>query len=139
MKKKIAIIATAIASALVLSGCLGDSNKTSGTFACIKTVYKYNTGEISQNKWVNEILFIIPGGICYGIGGFLDVIIFNSIQFWTGDNPLLAETTISDASGTEYLLAKQENGSVKATNMTTGESVELRYNADEKVCTVVGA
>lgn len=139
MKKKIAIIATAVASALVLSGCLGDSNKTSGTFACVKTVYKYNTGEISQNKWVNEILFIIPGGICYGIGGFLDVIIFNSIQFWTGENPLLAETTISDADGTEYLLAKQVDGSVKATNLTTGEAVELRYNADEKVCNVVGA
>ncbi|MGN0834839.1 MAG: DUF3332 family protein [Candidatus Spyradosoma sp.] len=138
MKKKIAIIATAIASALVLSGCLGDSNKTSDTFVCIKAVYKYNTGEISQNKWVNEILFIIPGGLCYFVGSILDVIIFNSIQFWSGSNPI-AETTITDADGTEYLLAKQADGSVKATNLTTGEAIELRYNADEKVCNIVGA
>lgn len=136
MKTKIALVAAAIASALVLSGCLGDSNKKEDSFACVKTVYKYNTGEISTNKWVNEILFIIPGGICYGIGGFLDVIIFNSIQFWTGENPLLAQTTVTDENGTEYMLAKQEDGSVKATNTQTGEAVVLAYDEATRSCTV---
>ena len=118
--KKIAIIASAIAAAAMLTGCLGDSNRKADTFACVKTVYKYNTGEISQNKWVNEILFIIPGGICYGIGGFLDCVVFNSIQFWTGENPLLAQ----DINGVEYKIVKNDT-TVTVTNLSTNETAEV--------------
>lgn len=123
MKKKLAIIAAAIVSATMLSGCLGDSNKKADSFACIKTIYKYNTGEISQNKWVNEILFIIPGGFCYGIGAFLDCVIFNSIQFWTGENPLLAK----DVNGVEYQIVKNDT-TFTVTNLSTNETAEVALN-----------
>lgn len=122
-KTKIALAFAAVATMFSLTGCLGDSNKKADTFACIKTVHKYNTGEISQNKWVNEILFIIPGGICYGIGGFLDVIVFNSIQFWTGENPLLAQ----DVNGVEYQIAKTDTG-VRVTNLSTNETADVVLN-----------
>ncbi len=122
-KTKIALVFAAVAAMFSLTGCLGDSNKKADTFACIKTVHKYNTGEISQNKWVNEILFIIPGGICYGIGGFLDVIVFNSIQFWTGENPLLAQ----DVNGVEYQIAKTDTG-VRVTNLSTNETADVVLN-----------
>lgn len=122
-KTKIALVFAAVATMFSLTGCLGDSNKKADTFACIKTVHKYNTGEISQNKWVNEILFIIPGGICYGIGGFLDVIVFNSIQFWTGENPLLAQ----DVNGVEYQIAKTDTG-VRVTNLSTNETADVVLN-----------
>lgn len=125
-KSKIALFVAAAATIFTLTGCLGDSNKTDGTFACIKTVYKYNTGEISKNKWVNEILFIIPGGICYGIGGFLDIIVFNSIQFWTGDNPLLAK----DVNGVEYQFAKTDSNTITLTNLSTNEVAEIELNAE---------
>lgn len=122
-KTKIALVFAAVAAMFSLTGCLGDSNKKADTFACIKTVHKYNTGEISQNKWVNEVLFIIPGGICYGIGGFLDVIVFNSIQFWTGENPLLAQ----DVNGVEYQIAKTDTG-VRVTNLSTNETADVVLN-----------
>lgn len=123
MKKKLAIIAAAIVSATMLSGCLGDSNKKADSFACIKTIYKYNTGEISQNKWVNEILFIIPGSFCCGIGAFLDCVIFNSIQFWTGENPLLAK----DVNGVEYQIVKNDT-TFTVTNLSTNETAEVALN-----------
>ncbi len=119
-KSKIALVVAAAAAMFTLTGCLGDSSKKADTFACIKTIHKYNTGEISQNKWVNEILFIIPGGICYGIGGFLDAVIFNSIQFWTGENPLLAQ----DVNGVEYQIVKNDT-TVTVTNLSTNESAEV--------------
>ncbi len=122
-KIKIALTRATVATMFSLTGCLGDSNKKADTFACIKTVHKYNTGEISSNKWVNEILFIIPGSICYGVGGFLDVIIFNSIQFWSGENPLLAQ----DINGVEYQIVKTETGA-RITNLSTNESAEVALN-----------
>ncbi len=135
--KKLALLAGALASIIAFSGCLGDFNSKSDTFVCIKTVYDYNTGKISQNKWVNEILFIIPGGICYGFASFLDCIIFNSIQFWTGSNPLASTTFEKD--GTEFYAQKNVDGSVEVTNKATGEKVVLSYNAEENTCVVENA
>ncbi|MCD8283401.1 MAG: DUF3332 domain-containing protein [Opitutae bacterium] len=132
--KKLAILAGALASLAMFSGCIGDSNNTGDTFACIRTIHKYNTGEITQNKWVNEILFIIPGGICYSIGGFLDCIVFNSIQFWTGKNPLYATTFTHD--GVEFLAQKNVDGTVEVTNQATGEKVLLSYDEATKTCVV---
>lgn len=134
-KSKFALAIAAVAAISTLTGCLGDSNKTSDSFACVRTVYKYNTGEISQNKWVNEILFIIPGGICYGIAGFLDTIIFNSIQFWTGENPLLANTTTFTENGVEYCVAKTDS-TLTITNTASGEVVEFALSADGKTLSV---
>lgn len=127
-KSKFVLALAAVAALSTLTGCLGDSNKTSGTFACIKTIHEYNTGKISQNKWVNEILFIIPGGICYGIGGFLDVIIFNSIQFWSGSNPLLGKT-VTDVNGVEYRVAQNDN-TIEITNLSTNETAAFAVNSD---------
>lgn len=136
MKTKLAILAGAIASILTLSGCLGDSNKSGSTFICIRKVHEVNC-TITNNKWINEILFIIPGGFCYGIASFLDTIIFNSIHFWTGDNPL-ASTTITDANGVEYSLAKTES-TLTITNQATGEVATFQYDADTQTWSSIDA
>lgn len=63
------------------SGCFGE-------FALVKKVYEWNDG-ISDDKFVKSVVFwvlnIIP---VYGIAGFLDAILFNVIEFWSGTNPL---------------------------------------------------
>lgn len=132
MKKKLVVIATAIASAMVLSGCLaGNSYNTAENWACVKGVHKFNTemrigSTETANQWINAILGFFPGGICYGFAGFLDVIVFNSINFWTGDNPL----AVSEVDGVEYRLAKTSDTTATLMNMQTGESVEVSYNAE---------
>ncbi len=133
--KKLAILAGALASLAMFSGCIGDSNSTGDTFACIRTIHKYNTGEITKNKWVNEVLFIIPGSICYSIGGFLDCIVFNSIQFWTGKNPLCSSSAFS-YNGVEYTTQQNVDGTVEVTNQATGEKVLLSYDEATKTCVV---
>ena len=45
--------------------------------------------KVSENRWVNEAVFlgmnIIP---VYGVCLFADYIVLNSIEWWTGENPV---------------------------------------------------
>lgn len=70
----------------VTSACYGPFNMT-------RNVYHWNSnikgsGEVNE-KWMKEIVFfgmiVIP---VYMFSALLDAFIFNSIQFWTGDNPI---------------------------------------------------
>jgi len=65
---------------VLLSGCFG-------SFALTKKVYNWN--DSFESKFAKEAIFlglnIIP---VYGIASFVDGILFNSIEFWSGDNPV---------------------------------------------------
>ncbi len=67
-----------------------------GPFHAVRNLHKWN-GEVSENKWIVEIVYLIPGFIAYPLFFIGDSLIFNSIQFWGGDNPI--ELT-ADASST---------------------------------------
>ncbi len=58
-----------------------------GPFNLTRQVYDWNVN--IGNKWGAEGIFlafvIIP---VYGVTMFCDAILFNSIQFWGGDNPI---------------------------------------------------
>ncbi|HXX76192.1 MAG TPA: DUF3332 family protein [Nitrospiraceae bacterium] len=64
-----------------------------GPFNLTRNVYHWNSeikgsGEVNE-KWMKEFVFfgmiIIP---VYMISALLDAFIFNSLQFWTGNNPV---------------------------------------------------
>jgi hypothetical protein len=63
---------------LVLVGCLGPGHATA-------RLYDVNMG--IENKWAREGVFLafLPGYLVCSLG---DNLIFNSIQWWTGDNPI---------------------------------------------------
>lgn len=70
---------------LVQTGCFG-------RFALVRKVYEFNddiAGDDLGGRFIKNLVYwvfnIIP---VYGIAGFLDGIIFNLIEFWTGSNPL---------------------------------------------------
>jgi len=83
--------AAALAGVLVLgsltAGCYGPFNLT-------RNLHHWN-GTI-ENKWGQEGLFILLSPV-YGICVLGDSLIFNSIQFWGGENPI--KLTASVASG----------------------------------------
>lgn len=66
------------ATAVPMAGCYGGFNLT-------KKVHTWN-GQVS-NKWVNTLIFwafiIIP---VYEVCTFVDAIVFNVIEFWSGKN-----------------------------------------------------
>ncbi len=71
-----------LAIALLLNGCYGSFNLT-------RQVYRWN-GQVGE-KWPREFMFLILTWVpVYGIATLADAIVFNSIEFWNGKNPVEA-------------------------------------------------
>ena len=68
----------ALAALLACSSCLGPNN-------AVANLAKWNS-EV-DGKWGNEAVFVVLLPV-YAIFSLGDVLIFNSIQWWTGDNPI---------------------------------------------------
>lgn len=79
MKKS--LISAALALALLTPGCLGPDNLYNG-------IKNWNA-TVADQDWLNEVIFIgfwiIP---VYPIAAIGDIVIFNTIEYWTGDNPI---------------------------------------------------
>lgn len=87
----------------VIASFMSVSTACFGPFNLTRNVYHWNSGikgsgEVNE-KWMKEIVFfgmiIIP---VYMFSALLDAFIFNSIQFWTGDNPVKATDGESDGA-----------------------------------------
>ena len=94
------VVAMLIATMAMMSvGCYGSFNLT-------KKVYNWN-GSVG-NKWVVELVFlacmVVP---VYGIAGFIDAVILNTVEFWTGNNPMANKITSDD--GTAVAFNKEKN------------------------------
>ncbi|MBI2884655.1 MAG: DUF3332 family protein [Candidatus Omnitrophica bacterium] len=73
-------LAVGMAAALLVSGCYGP-------FQLTKRLHSWN-GSVGD-KWENEIVFLIMVIIpVYDIAVLGDALVFNTIEFWTGDNPM---------------------------------------------------
>jgi hypothetical protein len=82
------------------SGCFGG-------FALTKKVYGFNK-QTSSDKWIREIVFLVLVIVpIYELSTLVDALLFNTIEFWTGKNPVLAEDgdtqTIHTAQGNATL------------------------------------
>ncbi len=84
-----------------------------GSFELTKKVYKWN-GTLGD-KWLNEVAFlalnIVP---VYGIVTFIDAVILNSLEFWTGTNPMASnENSIEfTKDGMALRVTKTDDGAV---------------------------
>ena len=77
MKK---IVASIVILAFFTTGCTGSFNLTHKV---------YNWHRSQTDKWTDEICFLLVALLpVYSISTFLDAIVFNSIEFWTGKNPV---------------------------------------------------
>lgn len=69
---------------MVTTGCFGK-------FQLIRKTYQWNK-DVSQDKWIQWFMFLILSIIpIYGIAGLVDVVLANSMEFWTGENPIQAD------------------------------------------------
>jgi hypothetical protein len=103
-----------------VAGCFGN-------FAATRKVYEFN--ETFGDKWMNQIMFwvlnIVP---VYNVATFADVVLFNTIEFWTGSNP------IAMAPGEEVIKYAQENGkNLKITMRQNQIQVEDMDNPAEEL------
>nr|MDK2850694.1 hypothetical protein [Candidatus Cloacimonadota bacterium] len=102
-----------------LAGCFGN-------FAATRKIYDYN--QSFSGKWQNQVVFwvmnIVP---VYLVGGVLDVLVFNTIEFWSGNNP------IAMAPGEEVIKYFSQDGkNLKITIRQNEVIVEDPANPDQE-------
>ncbi|MDE6633081.1 MAG: DUF3332 domain-containing protein [Muribaculaceae bacterium] len=116
-----------LSAALVALLC---SSMTScmGKFALTRNLYAWN--DQVSNKFVNEIVFvalwILP---VYEVCGIADLLVLNTIEFWSGDNPMTASTKIIDTDHGRYLVKCDRKG-YDVILENTGESFRLDFAQD---------
>lgn len=79
--RRTAILTAVLGALLGVSACFGSFNLT-------RKVYGFNAS-VSNEKFVRELVFlgmnIVP---VYGAAGFIDAVVANTVEFWTGKNPI---------------------------------------------------
>jgi hypothetical protein len=77
---KVSALLVVLCLGILMSGCYGPFNLT-------KRVYAWN-GEF-EGDWAQEGMFLVLAILpVYGFAMLGDALIFNSIEFWGGDNPI---------------------------------------------------
>ena len=124
MRKRHLIVATVVAlsASMMMQSCIG-------SFALFNKVRAWN--DQVGDKFVNEIVFvamwILP---VYELSFMADMLILNSIEFWSGSNPALAQTTFIDGKDAQYKVDRDATG-YAITNMKTKQVTRFNFNAQE--------
>ena len=125
MKTNKTLIAVLLISTSILcSSCIGSFKLWNG-------LKEWNQG--IGNKFVNELVFIALNIVpVYGVAYFADVVVLNTIEFWTGSSPI-ASNEVKEVKGENgnYLVASNENG-YTITNKEDNQSLDLVYNKENK-------
>jgi hypothetical protein len=59
-----------------------------GSFPTTRKVYRWNS-TVSSNKWVRWLVFLVISIVpVYAGAAIIDMVFSNSVEFWTGHNPL---------------------------------------------------
>lgn len=103
----------------LLSGC-------TGTFQLTRKVYNFHRSQ--PDKWMDEIMFLVVAWLpVYGLATTADALIFNSIEFWTGENPI----TTADADDLERTYTEGEKETTIAYNPETDQISVVAKNLGE--------
>lgn len=132
MKKLIRLTSFALVAILLavgLFGCYGNMSLT-------KQVYNWN-GSLSD-KYVQQIAFwvmnIVP---VYSAASFIDVVLLNTIEFWTGSNPIAMNETEQQIKYTrngdktiQYKISQNKVIITETAGPEAGQQVEVSYNPE---------
>ncbi len=117
-------VVCALMGSMLLPSCIGSFTLTNKLLSWNRQV---------GNKFVNELVFfafwIIP---VYEVSALADVLVINSIEFWSGSNPVAANgsRTIHGTDG-DYLVSVDKKGyTIKSE--TDGSVVRLDFNDKDR-------
>ena len=85
-------IISGILALMILGGCMGHSALTS-------KVIRWNL-ETAESRWGREGLFILCFPV-YIVCAIFDLLIFNSIEFWSGENSINGKSPLVDLPKSE--------------------------------------
>ena len=113
---------------VLLTSCYGSFNLT-------KKLYNWN-GTVGD-KFINTLVFygliIVP---VYEIATLADFVVFNTIEFWSGKNPVTmaegeSETKIVKGESDDFEITAVQNKFI-IKNLSSGEITELVFNHEEQ-------
>lgn len=122
-----AISALAISTMLTANACYGPFNLT-------RTIYNWN-GKVQSwqeipAKWMQELVFValvlIP---VYPFALVIDALFFNSVQFWTGENPI----KVSEAPDGEGRVVTAGDTTITLSRPDTDGRALVTYRRDGRV------
>jgi len=117
------VTAMILSLSILLSSCIG-------SFSLYNKLLTWNKS--IEDPWVNELIFavlcIIP---VYPIAWLTDVVVLNSIEFWTGENPCcdIQIKKVNTKDG-HFTITTDANG-YKIQKEGTEETVEFHFNKEE--------
>lgn len=118
-KTKMKAAACLMAAAITLSSCIG-------SFGLFNKVLDWNKG--LSNKFVNEIVFILISP-AYAVCGVVDLLVLNTVEFWSGSNPIAKVGSVQNVWGQDgrlYAVKTLEDG--YEVTKPTGEKVLFTYD-----------
>ena len=128
-KNKMTLVCAVLTGSLLFTSCIGSFKMWNG-------LKDWNQGV--GDKFVNELVFIalhiVP---VYEIAYLADVVVLNTIEFWSGSNPM-ASNEVKEIKGEngEYLVKSNNNG-YTITNKDDNQSMDLVYNQETQTWNAV--
>ncbi|MCM1035737.1 MAG: DUF3332 domain-containing protein [Bacteroides sp.] len=117
-----AVAATLICS-MSMTSCIGSFTLTNKLL---------NWNRHISNKFVNELVFfafwVLP---VYEVSGLADLIVLNSIEFWSGSNPVAKGTKIIEGNDGRYLV-KCDGKGYTIKSETDGSVVRLDFHDTDR-------
>lgn len=129
-KTRFTLLAFALSGSILFSSCVG-------SFGLFNRIASWN--QTVSSKFVNELVFlalnIIP---VYGVAYLADALVINSIEFWTGSNPMANAGDIKKVKGNNgnYMVETLENG-YSISKEGEQAAMELIYNQENNTWNVV--
>lgn len=125
MKKKnlMILVAGILACAMSFQSCIGSFSLTNKVLSWNKNV---------NNKFVNELVFfafwVLP---VYEVTAVADLLVINSIEFWSGNNPLEASNQVIETEHGNYQILASESGY----DVLTPDGNKMRFIYDSATST----
>jgi hypothetical protein len=95
----------------VLIGFLPLTSACFGAFNLTRKAYQFNRS-VSPDKWVRWLVFLVMSPI-YPLASLVDILFANSVEFWSGSNPITAKLepqSVVGPNGEVASLIPVENG-----------------------------
>lgn len=116
-----------LGASLLGSSCIGSFQLTNKLLSWNRQI---------GNKFVNELVFfafwVLP---VYEVSALADVLVLNSIEFWSGSNPVASGTKVIEGNDGRYLVDCDGKG-YTITSESDGSVVRLDFDADEQTWSV---
>lgn len=111
-----------MAGTLTMSSCIG-------SFNLFNKLLSWNKG--ISNKFVNELVFIVISP-AYAICGVADLLVLNTVEFWSGNNPIARVGHVENVwgkDGRQYAVKTLKDG--YEVTKPDGEKVYFVHNAEQ--------